>query len=204
MRCVGTVQFAAAFTGRACLGVSRTRYRWWSWRSSSYAERGAASTSKRCWSAIGCGSRSRAGCRSPKRKSDGRRSWPNACAAASIRRAIDVAARARRLAREYGLPRPRSVRWVDNMRQRWGSCTPEDGSIRVSSRLAAYPSWVLDYVLVHEIAHLVVPNHGPAARRARRPVPARRAGPGLPDRRRPRSRRRATTIPAARRGDVRP
>jgi predicted metal-dependent hydrolase len=75
--------------------------------------------------------------------------------------AIDVAARARRVAREYGLPRPARVRWVDNMRQRWGSCTPTDGSVRVSSRLAAYPSWVLDYVLVHEIAHLVVPSHGP-------------------------------------------
>ena len=75
--------------------------------------------------------------------------------------AIDVAARARRIARAYGLPRPRNVRWVDNMRQRWGSCTPEDGTIRVSARLAAFPSWVLDYVLVHELAHLVVPNHGP-------------------------------------------
>jgi len=75
---------------------------------------------------------------------------------------IDVAARARRIARQYGLPRPKSVRWVDNMRQRWGSCTPEDGTIRVSSRLAAYPAWVLDYVLVHEIAHLVVASHGPA------------------------------------------
>ena len=76
--------------------------------------------------------------------------------------AIDIDARARRLAREHDLPRPRNVRWVDNMRQRWGSCTPEDGTIRVSSRLAAYPSWVLDYVLVHELAHLVVANHGPA------------------------------------------
>jgi predicted metal-dependent hydrolase len=76
--------------------------------------------------------------------------------------AIDVGARARRLAREHDLPRPYSVRWVDNMRQRWGSCTPEDGAVRVSSRLAAYPSWVLDYVLVHELAHLAVANHGPA------------------------------------------
>ena len=76
--------------------------------------------------------------------------------------AIDVAARARRLAREHDLPRPRSVRWVDNMRQRWGSCTPEDGAVRVSSRLAAYPAWVLDYVLVHELAHLLEANHGPA------------------------------------------
>lgn len=75
---------------------------------------------------------------------------------------IDIAARARRLARQYGLPRPNSVRWVDNMRQRWGSCTPEDGAVRVSARLAAYPAWVLDYVLVHEIAHLRVASHGPA------------------------------------------
>src|SRR5947207_12168686 len=62
--------------------------------------------------------------------------------------AIDVAARARRLAREHGLPRPRSVRWVDNMRQRWGSCTPEDGAVRVSWRLAASPSLVLADVLM--------------------------------------------------------
>jgi len=74
---------------------------------------------------------------------------------------IDVATRARRLARQYELPRPRTVRWVDNMQQRWGSCTPDDGAVRVSSRLAAYPAWVLDYVLVHELAHLSVARHGP-------------------------------------------
>jgi predicted metal-dependent hydrolase len=75
---------------------------------------------------------------------------------------IDIGARTRRLAREYRLPRPRVVRWSDQQRSRWGSCTPEDRSIRVSSRLAAFPAWVLDYVLVHELAHLVVPSHGPA------------------------------------------
>jgi predicted metal-dependent hydrolase len=74
---------------------------------------------------------------------------------------IDIATRARKLAKQYRLPRPKTVRWVDNMRQRWASCTPDDGAVRVSSRLAAYPAWVLDYVLVHEIAHLVVANHGP-------------------------------------------
>lgn len=72
---------------------------------------------------------------------------------------IDVEARARRLAREYDLPLPVSVRWVDNQTSRWGSCTPEDGTIRVSSRLAAWPSWVLDYVLVHELAHLAEHGH---------------------------------------------
>ena len=75
---------------------------------------------------------------------------------------IDIAARARKVAKQYGLPRPKTVRWVDNMRQRWGSCTPDDGAVRVSSRLAAYPAWVLDYVLVHELAHLRVASHGPA------------------------------------------
>ncbi len=75
---------------------------------------------------------------------------------------IDVAARTRRLARDYGMPRPREVRWSDQQTSRWGSCTPDDRSIRVSSRLAAFPAWVLDYVLVHELAHFLVPHHGPA------------------------------------------
>src|SRR2546423_12883853 len=75
---------------------------------------------------------------------------------------IDIAARARKVAKQYGLPRPKTVRWVDNMRQRWGSCTPDDGAVRVSSRLAAYPAWVLDYVLVHTIAHLCAASPDPA------------------------------------------
>lgn len=73
---------------------------------------------------------------------------------------IDVASRARRLAREYGLPRPKKVQWSSHQTQLWGSCTPADSAIRVSDRLAAYPSWVLDYVLVHELVHLLVPGHG--------------------------------------------
>lgn len=74
---------------------------------------------------------------------------------------IDVEARARTLASRYGLPRPVNVRFVDNQAARWGSCTPADGTIRLSSRLAAFPPWVLDYVLVHELSHLVEANHGP-------------------------------------------
>lgn len=76
--------------------------------------------------------------------------------------AIDVEARARQLARRYDLPQPSSVRWVDNQRTRWGSCTPSDGTIRISSRLAGFPPWVVDFVLVHELAHLAEPSHGPA------------------------------------------
>ena len=72
--------------------------------------------------------------------------------------------RAELLARRYldGRAEPRSVRWVGNMRARYGSCTPEDGTIRLSDRLAGYPAWVRDYVLVHELAHLLVPDHSRA------------------------------------------
>ncbi|GAA4744952.1 hypothetical protein GCM10023328_28710 [Modestobacter marinus] len=54
---------------------------------------------------------------------------------------------------------PASVRWVDNQNRRWGSCTPADRTIRLSSRLRGMPEFVVDYVLVHELAHLLEPNH---------------------------------------------
>jgi len=73
--------------------------------------------------------------------------------------AVDLDRRAEQLAERFGLPRPRSIRWVDNQEWRWGSCTPTDRSVRISTRLAAEPAWVLDYVIVHELAHLVVPRH---------------------------------------------
>ena len=61
-----------------------------------------------------------------------------------------------------GLASPSSVRWVDNQRSRWGSCTPGDRSIRLSSRLQGMPGWVVDYVLVHELAHLLEIHHDEA------------------------------------------
>lgn len=75
----------------------------------------------------------------------------------------ELLARARDLSSRWldGKARPRSVRWATNQGARWGSCTPVDGSIRLSSRLQGMPSWVVDYVLVHELAHLLVPGHGP-------------------------------------------
>ncbi|MCU1498411.1 MAG: hypothetical protein JWM47_2364 [Acidimicrobiales bacterium] len=72
---------------------------------------------------------------------------------------VDLAARARRLAKAHGLPRPTEIRWVTNQQHRWGSCTPSTGVIRISHRLADHPTWVLDHVLVHELAHLVEGRH---------------------------------------------
>jgi len=54
---------------------------------------------------------------------------------------------------------PASVRWVTNQSGRWGSCTPADRTIRISHRIQEMPDWVIDYVLLHELAHLVVPSH---------------------------------------------
>ena len=61
-----------------------------------------------------------------------------------------------------GRATPASVRWVDNQLSRWGSCTPADRTIRLSTRLQGMPPWVVDYVLVHELAHLVEAGHGTA------------------------------------------
>jgi predicted metal-dependent hydrolase len=69
-------------------------------------------------------------------------------------------ARAEELADRYfdGV-RAASIRWVGNQRKRWGSCNPGTGQIRISDRLRPVPSWVLDAVLVHELAHLLEASH---------------------------------------------
>ncbi|MFD9303721.1 M48 family metallopeptidase [Streptomyces sp. NPDC060048] len=75
----------------------------------------------------------------------------------------ELTERAERLSEQFfgGRARPRTVRWVTNQNTRWGSCTPAEGSIRLSHRLQGMPEYVVDYVLLHELAHLLVPGHGP-------------------------------------------
>ena len=70
--------------------------------------------------------------------------------------------RASELNRRYldGRAVPSSIRWVDTMATRWASCTPVDRTIRMSSRLREFPPWVIDYVVLHELVHLLVPGHG--------------------------------------------
>ena len=75
---------------------------------------------------------------------------------------VDLGARARGLAAAHGLPEPRSITWSTRQRQLWGSCSVHSGDIRISHRLAEVPPWVLDYVIVHELAHLVEAKHTPA------------------------------------------
>jgi predicted metal-dependent hydrolase len=82
----------------------------------------------------------------------------------AVRSDDELVTQARELSRRYleGSAQPASVRWVTNQGSRWGSCTPLDKSIRLSTRLRGMPAWVVDYVLVHELAHLLAPGHGPA------------------------------------------
>ena len=63
------------------------------------------------------------------------------------------------LAPEISL-RPSSINWR-GIRERWGSCTGTDRTIRISDRLKGAPDYVLDYVLFHEAIHLQFFDHGP-------------------------------------------
>ena len=76
-----------------------------------------------------------------------------------------LAARASHLGSTYldGVT-PASIRWSSRQRKRWGSCTIATREIRISDRLRTVPTWVLDSVIVHELAHLIEPNHSPRFR----------------------------------------
>lgn len=84
----------------------------------------------------------------------------------SARNDDELMERAKQLSRTYvpGAPVPSSVRWVSTMTTRWASCSPSDGSIRMSDVMVGMPDYVIDAVLLHEVAHLVEPGHGPAFR----------------------------------------
>lgn len=73
----------------------------------------------------------------------------------------DLGRRTRELHERYFHSRPalKQIRYVANQRDRYGSCTPADGTIRLSHVLAEFPDWVRDYVIVHELAHLRAPDH---------------------------------------------
>jgi hypothetical protein len=73
-------------------------------------------------------------------------------------------ARARRLLARYFPERPtlRAVGWSARQHKRHGSCSGGSGVIRLAAHLQRYPPWVVDYVLVHELAHLLHHDHSPA------------------------------------------
>lgn len=74
---------------------------------------------------------------------------------------LDLVKRAEYLATTYlhGVVMPASVRWSSAQRRVWGTCCSETGTIRISRALLSMPQWVLDYVIVHELVHLLEPGH---------------------------------------------
>lgn len=52
--------------------------------------------------------------------------------------------------------------FIQSMRRQWGSCHPSTRNIRLNTQLAQKPRVCLDYVVLHELAHLRVPTHGEA------------------------------------------
>ncbi len=94
--------------------------------------------------------------------------------------AVDLEATATRLNKKVlgGRASWTSIRWVTNQNSRWGSCTPAEGTIRISHRLQKVPQYVLDAVVVHELVHTFVPNHGPEFQRwvAKTPLAERAQG----------------------------
>lgn len=69
--------------------------------------------------------------------------------------------RAGTLSQQYlgGRGQPVSMTWVTNQNSRWASATPARGKIRLSHKLQGMPEWVVDYVILHEMAHLIEPSH---------------------------------------------
>lgn len=75
----------------------------------------------------------------------------------------DLARRAAELSHRYlGGVRPAQISWVETQRSRWGACSPNERTISLSLAVADHPGWVRDYVIVHELAHLLVADHSPA------------------------------------------
>jgi hypothetical protein len=71
-----------------------------------------------------------------------------------------LAERAAVLGEQYlGGVLPSSIRWSSRQQRRWGSCSLHSREIRIASRLQTVPEWVLDGVIIHELAHLLEAGH---------------------------------------------
>lgn len=57
-----------------------------------------------------------------------------------------------------------SIEYVTDQNTRFGCCNYRAAAIRISHRIGLMPEWVRDYVVLHEMAHLVEPNHSSAFR----------------------------------------
>ncbi len=72
--------------------------------------------------------------------------------------------RAKEINKKYfgGKLKIKSVTFSMNQNTIFGSCTPDKGTIRLSHKARNMPKWVLDYLIIHELAHLIYHNHSKA------------------------------------------
>lgn len=79
----------------------------------------------------------------------------------------ELAARAVQLNDKYlgGRATIGEIKFVTNMNTRWGSCSVQSKRIRIAHQLQEVPGYVLDAVIIHELIHTFVPNHGPEFRK---------------------------------------
>jgi len=62
----------------------------------------------------------------------------------------------------YGKLKDYFIEYVTGQKSKFGCCNYQSRSIRISHRIAFMPQWVRDYVIMHELAHLIEPNHSKA------------------------------------------
>lgn len=74
----------------------------------------------------------------------------------------ELSTAANELARKYRLPVPKQIRWITNQKSRWAYCDIDTESISVCEQVRTFPRWVIDYVIIHELAHLREPRHDKA------------------------------------------
>jgi len=69
-----------------------------------------------------------------------------------------------RLNKKYfnGKIKIKSIKYVTNQQKKYGSCDYRKKTIRLSHYIARMPDWVRDYVIIHEMAHILEPNHSKA------------------------------------------
>jgi predicted metal-dependent hydrolase len=81
--------------------------------------------------------------------------------------------KARDFNRRYfgGKLRIQKIEYSVRQNSHYGTCCPESGKILINSRLREMPQWVEDYIIIHELAHLIYPHHGEAFWRAVRQYP---------------------------------
>lgn len=81
-----------------------------------------------------------------------------------LEKAEGLYAIARRLNAKYFANRLKinSIEYVTDQNSKFGCCNYKQGNIRISHRIGLMPNWVRDYVIIHEMAHLLEPNHSRA------------------------------------------